>query len=103
MEAGFRSATKKKVPMLKQSHCQQHLKFGQYYENWTVEDCKRVLWTDETKVNRIGSDGKLYVWKQQGEPVSDWTATPTVKHIGGNNLMVWGCMGWNGVGKLIEV
>jgi hypothetical protein len=26
-----------------------------------------------------------------------------VKHGGGNNLMVWGCMGWNGVGTLIEV
>ena len=32
-EAGFRSATKKKVPMLKGSHCQQHLKFAQYHEN----------------------------------------------------------------------
>src|SRR5258708_24879771 len=28
---------------------------------------------------------------------------PTVKHGGGNNLMVWGCMGWNGVGVLTEV
>jgi hypothetical protein len=34
--------------------------------------------------------------------VSARTTTPTVKH-GGNNLMVWGCMGWNGVGKLVEV
>jgi len=67
-----------------------------------VEDFKRVLWTDETKINRIGSDGKVYVWKQRGEPVSDRTTTPTVKHGGGNNLMVWGCMGSNGVGMLIE-
>src|SRR6266850_4829002 len=102
-EAGFRSATKKKVPMLKGSHHEQHLKFAQYHENWTVDDWKRVLWTDETKINRIGSDRKVYVWKQQGEPASDWTTTPTVKHGGGNNLMVWGCMGWNGVGKLVEV
>ena len=92
-EAGFRSATKKKVPMLKGSHHQQRLKFAQYHENWTVEDWKRVLWTDETKINRIGSDGKVYVWKQQGESLSDQTTTPTVKHGGGNNLMVWGCMG----------
>ena len=63
-EAGFQSATKKKVPMLKGSHCQQHLKFAQYHQSWTVEDWKRVLWTDETKINRIGSDGKVYVWKQ---------------------------------------
>ena len=85
--------------MLKGSHHQQCLKFAQ----WTVKDWKRVLWTDETKINRIGSDGKMYVWKQRGEPVSDQTTTPTVKHGGRNNLMVWGCMGWNGVGKFIEV
>ena len=96
-EAGFRSATKKKVLMLKGSHHQQHLKFAQYHGNWIVEDW-RVLWTDETKINRIGSDGKVYIWKQKGEPVSDRTTTPTVKHGGGNNLMIWGCMSWNGGG-----
>ena len=62
-----------------------------------------MLWSDETKINRIGSDGKMYVWKTRGEPLSDCTTTPTVKHGGGNNLMVWDCMGWNSVGRLIEV
>ena len=49
------------------------------------------------------SDGKTYIWKERGEQLSDWTRTPTVKHggLGGNNLMVWSCMGW--MGKLIEV
>ena len=28
--------------------------------------------------------------------------TPTVKYRGGN-IMVWGCMAWNGVGMLTEV
>ena len=28
---------------------------------------------------RIGSDGKVYVWKQHGESISDHTTTPTVK------------------------
>jgi len=70
-ESGFHSATKKKVPMLKQTHCQRWLKFAQYHENWTVDDWKRVLWTDETKINHIGSDGKVYIWKQRGELISD--------------------------------
>jgi len=101
-ESGFYSATKKKVPMLKLTHCQRWLKFARFHQNWTVEDWKKVLRSDETKINCIGSDGKVYVWKQQGEPLSDQTTTPTVKHGGGNNLMVWACMGWNGVGLLIE-
>ena len=100
--AGFYSATKEKVPMLKLAHHQRWLKFAQCHRNWTVEDLKRVLWSDKTKIDCFGSNGKVYVWKQQGEPLSDHTTTPTVKH-GGNNLMVWGCMGWNRVGKLIEV
>jgi DDE superfamily endonuclease len=45
----------------------------------------------------------VYTWKKKGESLSDRTTTPTVKHGGGNNLMVWGCMGWNGVGKLTEI
>ena len=99
----FHSVVKKKCPLLKKQHQINHLKFAKYHENWTAEDWKRVLWSDETKINRIGSDGRVYTWKQKGEQLSDRTTTPTVKHRGGNNLIVWECMGWNGVGKLIEV
>jgi transposase len=63
-EAGYYSATKKEVLMLKLTHRQKRLKFAQYHQNWTVEDWKRVLWSDETKINCIGSDGKVYVQKQ---------------------------------------
>ena len=56
--------------MLKVMHRQQRLKFARDHENWTVENWKRVLWSDETKINRIGSDGKVYVWKTRGEPLS---------------------------------
>jgi hypothetical protein len=41
--------------------------------------------------------------KKKKKLLTDRTTTPTVKHGGDNNLMVWGCMGWNGVGKLTEV
>src|SRR5882762_194679 len=71
--------------------------------NLTGEDWKRILWSDETRINRIGSDGRAYIWKKKGEPLCERTTTPTVKYGGGNNLMVWGCMGWNGVGVLTEI
>ena len=47
--------------------------------------------------------GCMYTWKEKGTPLSDRTTTPTVKHGGGNNLIIWGCMAWNRVGKLTEV
>ena len=67
-----------------------------------MEDWQSVIWSYETKINIFGSDGHQYVWKKKGEPLYDRTTTPAVKFRGGN-LMVWGCMGLNGVGVLAEV
>ena len=67
-----------------------------------MEDWKKVIWSDETKINRIGSDGKQWVWKQMGEGLIEREVQGTVK-FGGGNIMVWGCMGWNGVEELAEV
>jgi hypothetical protein len=61
------------------------------------------LWSDKTKINRIESDGRDYTWKKKGEPLSNRTTILTVKHGEGSNLIVWGCMRWNGVGVLTEV
>ena len=61
-----------------------------------MEDWTRVIWSDETKINRIGSDGRMYVWKKAGKPLQNKKVQGTVK-------MVCGCMGWNGGGILAEV
>ena len=41
--------------------------------------------------------------KKKGESISDHTTSPTAKHGGGNNLIVWGYISWNDVGMLIKV
>ena len=99
----FHAVIKRKCSLLRKVQRLMCLKFSRYHENWTVEDWKRILWSDETKINRIRSNGRIYTWKKRGKPLSDRTATPTVKHGGGNNFMVWSCIGWNGVGVLTEV
>jgi transposase len=98
----FKAVTKKKKPLLSAVHRKKHLAFALKYQNWTVEDWKRVFWSDETKINRIGSDGKQWVWKQAGQGLIAREVQATVK-FGGGNIMVWGCMGWEGVGRLAEV
>jgi len=60
------------------------------------------IWSDETKINRIRSDGKVYVRKKKGDSLTDREVNGTV-NFGGGSLMVWDCMGWNGVGMLAEV
>ena len=67
-----------------------------------MEDWKRVIWSDETKINRIGSNGQEYVWKKKGEGLIAREIQGTVKFEGGS-LMVWGYIGWNGMRILSEV
>jgi len=101
-EDGYKSYAKKKRPFLSARHRKASLAFAEKHQNWTVEDWKRVIWSDETKVNRFGSDGRQYCWKKPGEPLGDREVEATVK-FGGGCIMVWGCMGWNGPGILCEV
>ena len=61
--------------------------FAQRYKKWTIEDWKRVWFSDETKINCLGSDGRRYVWKEKGEGLSDRLVERTVKYGRGNLIM----------------
>lgn len=98
----FKAVVKKKMLLLSARHRKARLAFALKYREWTVEDWKRVIWSDETKINRFGSDGRQWVWKQKGEGLVEREVQGTVKH-GGGNIMVWGCMEWNGIGQLAEI
>ena len=49
---------KKKHPLLSRRHRKERMDFAVSHKEWTLEDWKRVVWSDETKVNRLGSDGR---------------------------------------------
>ena len=64
-KTGMKAVVKKKRPLLYTKHRKSHLDFAHAHKDWTVEDWKRVIWSDETKINRLGSDGRKWVWKGQ--------------------------------------
>ena len=80
----------------------RRLYFALKCKNWTMMDWTRDIWSDKTKVNMIGSNGRMYMWKKTGKPLQNIKVQETVEFEEGS-LMVWGCMGWNGVGILAEV
>jgi transposase len=98
----MKAVVKKKMPYLSPRHRKLWLEFALKYREWTPEDWGRVLFSDETKINRFGSDGRKWTWKQKGQCLLDREVQGTVKH-GGGNIMVWGCMGREGVGRMAEV
>jgi transposase len=95
--AGLYSVVKKKKPALKPHQKRACFEFAERHLHWTVEDWKSVVWSDETKINCLGSDGLLWAWKKPGEELSLRLIQPTVKH-GGGHVMIWGCMFWDGPG-----
>ena len=99
---GYFACNKRKKPLLSVAHRKARVDFAKTYVSWTVEDWKRVIFSDETKVNIYGSDGNRYCWKQRGSELNQNHVIPTVK-FGGGSIMVWSCFSFHGVGyeKLI--
>lgn len=99
---GLISAIKQKKPALSDKNVKARLKFCKDCKNWSVEDWKRVIWSDETKINRFQSDGKQYFWHRPQETLQKHQVKQTVKH-GGGSLMVWGCFTWWHVGPMVKI
>jgi len=98
----MRAVVKQKKPFLSKKHKRARYDFALTHEHWTLEDWKTVVWSDETKINRLGSDGKKWVWKKKGEGLSDRLVQGTLK-FGGGSLMMWGCMLWTGPGFACKI
>ena len=45
-------------PILVTRHLKARLAFALKYQSWTVTDWKKALFTDESKLNKMGIDGK---------------------------------------------
>ena len=98
----MKAVVKRKRPLLSKRHRRERLDFALAHQDWTVDDWKTVVWSDETKINRLGSDGRKWVWKKAGEGLSDRLVQGTQK-FGGGSLMMWGCMLWDGVGYACKI
>ena len=63
---GMKVVVKKKRPLLSKRHRRNCLDFSLAHKYWTLDDWKRVIWSDETKINCLGSDGRKWVWRKAG-------------------------------------
>ncbi|MGH0116091.1 UNVERIFIED_CONTAM: hypothetical protein FKN15_023124 [Acipenser sinensis] len=63
---------------------------------------KKVLWSDETKIELFGLSAKRYVWCKANTAHHPENTIPTLKH-GGGSIMLWGCFSSAGTGKLVRI
>ena len=101
-EAGLIAKKVVKRPALKKEHIKGRLQFVKKYKEWTVDDWAMVVWSDESKINRICSDGVRWVWDDAPERITTRSVQGTVK-FGGGSVTVWSCMSWHGTGYIAMI
>jgi transposase len=98
----FDSKIKKEALPLTPIRKKNRLAWAKKYRSWTAEDWKKVVFSDETKINRLGSDGKQWTWVKKGDALRDHNVNMTYKH-GGGSLMLWGCFTVHGPGFIAKI
>jgi transposase len=91
-----------KKPLLTKRHMQLRKEKSAEMLKLSDEDIKSIIFSDESKFNMLQSDGKVSVWRQPGTGLLPRNITPTLK-FGGGSVMVWGCISYHGVGKLVFI
>ncbi|GFX90576.1 transposable element Tc1 transposase [Trichonephila clavipes] len=93
--AGYSSLVAKKKHFINLQNQKKRLEFTKTHQLKTDNFWKKVIFSDESKFNFFGSDGRRTVWRKPNTVLDPKNLRPTVKH-GGGSVMVWGCMASNG-------
>lgn len=101
-EAGLHGRVRRKKPMLTKKHIRTRRAWAEAHRYWVPTDWAKCVFSDESKFNIIGSDGKRYTRRGPNEEFHPLHVDSRVKH-GGGSVMVWGVITPNGVGRLHRV
>ena len=75
-------------PLISKKNLKVRLDFATEHIVWKEEQLNMVDFSDESKFNSFGSDGKKFVGRKNGEPLSPQWVNKTVK-FGGGIIMGW--------------
>ncbi|GBC31699.2 IS630 family transposase [Rhizophagus irregularis DAOM 181602=DAOM 197198] len=99
---GYHSCTALRKPNVSERNRKIRLKWARERRLWTINDWKKVVWSDESRFTLFQNDGKIRVWRLQEEKYNINCLVPTMKH-GGGGIMMWGCFSWYGLGPLVRI
>ena len=99
---GLHGRVRRKKPYLSPIHRRIRKHWAAHVAGWAPKQWRLCIMSDESKFNLFGSDGRQYCWRRPGEEFLDRNVKKVVKH-GGGSIMVWGCITWNGTGRLCHV
>ncbi|KAG1487999.1 hypothetical protein G6F54_012320 [Rhizopus delemar] len=95
----FKSYRAAHKPRLTTRHRKSRLRWAKEHLNWTEDQWRSVVWSDESRFCVEGSKRGKRVLRKEGERYDERNIIPTVKW-GGGGAMVWGCFWGGGFGPL---
>lgn len=101
-ENGLNAFAPIKKPLLNEKHIKKRIDATKIFIFMSIEQHEKIIFSDESKFNLWGSDGKVKVWRERGTGLDPKNITATVKH-GGGSVMLRGCFSWKGIGKLVFI
>ncbi len=84
-------------PLLKQKHRQKHLTWDKEKKNWTVAQCSKVLFSDESQLCISFVNQGPRVWRKSGETQNPCCLSPVWSF---QSVMIWAAVSSAGVGPL---
>ncbi len=91
-----------RVPLLSDKNRKQRLQFTQDHQNWTIEDCKNIVRSDESRFLLQHSDGRVRIWCKEHESMYSSCLVSMVQ-AGGGGVMVWGTVSWHNLRPLVPI
>lgn len=101
-EKNLRGCITQSKPLVSKKNLRARIAFAHEHLEKSINFWKNVLWSDESKFCRFGSDGKKYVWRPPNMEHNPRYTLKTVKH-GGGSVMVWAAFSWRGVGPIHKI
>lgn len=99
---GLPGRIRRKKPLLTEEHVQMCYEWARAHLDWTVDDWRQVIFSDEAPFKMFQSGGRQWCRRRPGEELEPRNVQVRVKH-GGKGVMVWGCITSGGVGRLERV
>ncbi|GBN27845.1 hypothetical protein AVEN_222637-1 [Araneus ventricosus] len=90
---GFVSRRPTRVPLLNARHRAARLAWAREHREWSLEDWKRIAWSDESRFRLLHADGRLRICRQGHEAIDPACQVGIVQGHGGS-IMVWVVFSW---------
>ena len=98
----YNSCTALRKPYVSEHNRKMRLNWTQKRHLWTIDNWKKIVWSDESRFTMFQNDGKIRVWCLQKEKYNINCLIPTMKH-GGSEVMMWRYFSWFGLDPLVKI